>query len=143
MHTHEMLESKDGFHGMESHVSYPAVYSATKFDHAATYALPSCPFDDNLYAAVVLELEVQPPYTFYRKSRRGLRIDNSEKVLSTSTGVTVVALHLLYNLHIAQGDARMHAKPSKWEILPPDFAERVKNFDGQSGPAPFKRHNWW
>ena len=123
-------------------MSPPAVYSATKFDHAATYALPSCPFHDNLYAAVVLELEVQPPYTFFRKSRRGAWPDNSAEVLSTSTGVTVVALHLLYNLYIAKGDPRMHEKPSKWEILPPDLAERVNNFDGQPRPAPFKRANW-
>ena len=141
LHTHELMESS-GKDGMETHVSYPCVYSAEEFDHAAGYALPSCPFGDNLYTGVVLELQVRPPYTFHGKTGSSKR-HGSNEVLSTSTGVTIVAVHILYNQHIKQGAPRMHAAPEDYEILPPDLAERVKQFNKKGRPEPLKPTNWW
>ena len=137
LHTHKLAESVRGHAGMESHVSYPAVYSATEFSHAFSYLMSCCPFYDNVYTAAILELLVEPPYIRH-KSKRG-----SEEILSTSTGATVKALHIVYNQRIPQGGWKMWQDPAPWEILPECLAPQVNAYiRARQLEDPLKPNNW-
>ena len=140
LHTHRLLESVRDHHGMESHVNYPAVYSATMFSHAFGYAYPSCQFYDNVYCAAVLELLVEPPYTRHTCKRSNY---GSEEILSTSTGVTVEALHIVYNHRIPQGGSKMWEDPAPYELLPDCLVPRVNAYrKARQLEEPLKKSNW-
>ena len=44
--------------GMDSHVNFPAIYTASTLEHALHYAFPSNMLGGNLYYSFVMELEV-------------------------------------------------------------------------------------
>ena len=110
LHTGQLLESVHGPLGMETHVSFPAVYTAETMDHALKYSWPGKVLRDNLYYSFMFELEVQDPSCILKR-HKGEVLVRSKGLLSRSV--------FFINRHISQGQPRCSGTyRSDLELLP-------------------------
>ena len=115
--------------GFESHVSFPAIYTADTMQHALRYAFPTNLFGDNLYYSVLLELEVSTSSIVQR--RRG------EVLIEPHGHLLIRHVYVFFNVNISQGSPRCQEWNPQDELLP-------------CGPLPFpagitqhRRSAWW
>ena len=113
LHQGRLLESVEGLKGMESHVKFPATYTAETMDHAFKYSWPCNLFDDNLYYSFMLELEVRQPEDVLMLHRG--------EVLVKSEGLIIRSVYIFCNRHIAKGQPRCQFVCREFELLPEYF----------------------
>ena len=131
MHTRQLHPSDESAGlGMESHVHFPAVYTADTMDHAVHYSWPSNFLQDNLYYGVMLELEADS--TRILKKRRG-------EVLLPPDALKMKNMYLLFNLSIARGQSKNAEWRPELELLPSCLNKSVGSL---LQPCPLRRTAW-
>ena len=116
--------------GMETHVNFPAVYTAETMDHAMRYSWPSTFLLDNLYHGVMLELEGDSARVLKRK--RG-------EVLFPPDALTIRSIYLFFNMNIAQGQSKNAEWRPELELLPLNLQSRVGTW---LTPSALRRSAW-
>lgn len=100
--------------GMESHVAFPAVFTADTLHHAVGYAWPSNFLKDNLYYGIVFEIEADVD-KILKRCRRG-------EVLMAPDGLIIRNVYLFFNLCIGIGKPKNPEWLANVELLPAEMA---------------------
>ena len=97
--------------GMESHVCFPAIYTASTLRHALGYAFPTNLFGDNLYYSVVLELEVST-------SDIARECNHGEVLVNPHGCILIRNVYIFFNVDIGKGSPRCGEWNPADELLP-------------------------
>ena len=133
LHTGCLHESQPlGNLGMETHVSYPAVFTAATMDHGMKYAWPSVFLLDNLYYGIMFELEADP--SCVKKHHRG-------EVLMSPQGLRIRYMYLFFNMAITQGKPKCPEwpVPNALELLPAGLMSGASSLQ----PCLLRRSAWY
>ena len=120
--------------GMESHVKFPAVYTADTFHHAVRYAWPCNVFGDNLYYSACFELEVQ--------SSDIIKRHHGEVLVRPGDGILLIRrIFFFFNLDIPRRGRKCPEWIAADELLPHELQSTVQ-FSGGLSVTPLRPSAW-
>ena len=90
--------------GMDSHVHFPAIYTASTLEHALHYAFPCNMLGDNLYYSFAMELEVAT-------NDVAARCNRGEILIRAGGQVLIRSVYIFFNVNIKKG----HPRCAEWD----------------------------